>query len=422
MKRKNDNIKKNFLWNTIGTSLNAFNSLFYMIIVTRINGVNDAGIFTFAFSTACLFYVIGIYSGRSYQVTENDKKISDSDYFYTKIITCMIMILISILNCFINQYSIYKISVIMFLVLYKSIEAFSEFTYAVIQKNDELYKVGKSMFYKSLFSLLLFLLLDILTKNILVSEISIIVVNIIIVLLYDFPNLKQTKFQLKEINRNGIINLLKKGFCAFMFTFLTLYVINASKYAIDGNLEDKFQTVFGIILMPATILSLFAQFIIQPFVLKMKNLLNSNYIDFLILIIKISVFIFIIGILIIMIAYPFGTPILSLLYGINLKEYTIDLIVILIGAIFYSLTMVFSTALTTMRYTFNQMIIFAITSIITMFLSNYLVINSKIYGASIAYMISMFILLVLYIIIFIISYKKYFIENKKETLIDDYRR
>ena len=84
--------------------------------------------------------------------------------------------------------------------------------------------------------------------------------------------------------------------------------------------------------------------------------------------------------------------------------------------------MVFSTALTTMRYTFNQMIIFAITSIITMFLSNYLVINSKIYGASIAYMISMFILLVLYIIIFIISYKKYFIENKKETLIDDYRR
>ena len=123
-----------------------------------------------------------------------------------------------------------------------------------------------------------------------------------------------------------------------------------------------------------------------------------------------------------MIAYPFGTPILSLLYGINLKEYTIDLIVILIGAIFYSLTMVFSTALTTMRYTFNQMIIFAITSIITMFLSNYLVINSKIYGASIAYMISMFILLVLYIIIFIISYKKYFIENKKETLIDDYRR
>ena len=148
MKRKNDNIKKNFLWNTIGTSLNAFNSLFYMIIVTRINGVNDAGIFTFAFSTACLFYVIGIYSGRSYQVTENDKKISDSDYFYTKIITCMIMILISILNCFINQYSIYKISVIMFLVLYKSIEAFSEFTYAVIHKNDELYKVGKSMFYK----------------------------------------------------------------------------------------------------------------------------------------------------------------------------------------------------------------------------------------------------------------------------------
>ena len=85
MKEKN-NMRKNFFWNIIGSTLCAFNSLFFMITVTRINGEDVAGLFTFAFSTACLFYIIGIYSGRTYQVTDNDKLVSDSDYIYSKLL------------------------------------------------------------------------------------------------------------------------------------------------------------------------------------------------------------------------------------------------------------------------------------------------------------------------------------------------
>ena len=40
--------RKNFIWNTLGTGLNAFNSLFFMIAVTRLNGIDDAGIFSIA--------------------------------------------------------------------------------------------------------------------------------------------------------------------------------------------------------------------------------------------------------------------------------------------------------------------------------------------------------------------------------------
>ncbi len=40
-----NNTKKNVIWNMIGTTANAFNSLFFMIIVTRINGLKDSGIF-----------------------------------------------------------------------------------------------------------------------------------------------------------------------------------------------------------------------------------------------------------------------------------------------------------------------------------------------------------------------------------------
>ena len=43
----------------LGTGFNSFNSLFLMIIVTRLNGIKDAGIFTLGFSTACILFVIG---------------------------------------------------------------------------------------------------------------------------------------------------------------------------------------------------------------------------------------------------------------------------------------------------------------------------------------------------------------------------
>ena len=41
--------KKNVIWNMIGTTFNAFNSLFFMMVVTRINGLANSGVFTLAF-------------------------------------------------------------------------------------------------------------------------------------------------------------------------------------------------------------------------------------------------------------------------------------------------------------------------------------------------------------------------------------
>lgn len=414
--KKESNIKKDFIWNTIGTSFNSFNSLFYMIIVTRVNGINDAGIFTFAFSIACLFYVIGAYSGRAYQVTEVNKKLTDGDYLNTKIITCFSMIMLALLYCIFNKYSLYKISIIMFLVIYKSMEAFSESIYAVIQKNDELYKVGISIFYKSLISLVLFLILDVVTKNLLISEFVIIIVNMLVILIYDIPNIKNTKYITQKFHKEKVITLLKNGFYIFISTFLTIYVINASKYAIDGLLEDKMQTIFGIILMPATILSLFAQFVIQPFVLNMKKLLKQKYKDFLKLNIKLIITIIIAGIITLLVAYILGIPVLSLVYGINLDKYRTNLMIILLGAIFYSITMVLSTALTTMRYTFNQMMGYLIVAIITYITSKYLVIKYEMIGASVLYMISMFILLIIYVFLFVISSRKYFNKEVKEKV------
>ena len=52
--------KKNYIWNTIGSTLFSFNSLFLAIIVTRINGIANAGILSLVFSTSGIINYIAL--------------------------------------------------------------------------------------------------------------------------------------------------------------------------------------------------------------------------------------------------------------------------------------------------------------------------------------------------------------------------
>ena len=133
-----NNLKKNTIWHTIGLTLNSFNSLFFLIIVNRINGVNIGGIFSFAFSLSCLLYMIAIYSGRTYQVSDVNKELNDYDYLLHKVITCLLMMAVAIIFISIKNYTVEKNIIIIILCLYKCLEAFSETFYGYLQKNGKL--------------------------------------------------------------------------------------------------------------------------------------------------------------------------------------------------------------------------------------------------------------------------------------------
>ena len=167
----NNNIKKNTIWNIVGTTINAIASLIFMIIVTRINNVNEAGIFTFAFTCATLFNVIGTYAGRIYQVTEK-KEISNKDFLINRIISCVMMIIITTLFVIIKRYEINKIIIIFLLSIMKLLEAFCDVIYGFLQKSEKLYKVGISLTIKNIFGLALFLVIDLITKDLIASIIS----------------------------------------------------------------------------------------------------------------------------------------------------------------------------------------------------------------------------------------------------------
>jgi O-antigen/teichoic acid export membrane protein len=399
----------------VGSLINSFTSLFFMIIVTRVNGVDTAGVFTFSFSLACLFSVIANYSGRTFQVTNTDKKLLDSDFLYQRFFSSALMVICTLVYLFIKNYSITKMIVIFLFVIFRLFEAVSDVLYGVIQKNEELYKVGISLFLKWIIGTLVFLFIDLITKNIIYSISGLIVVNVLIFIFYDWRNCKRN-YERGSYCKKNIWIIFKTGFFVFGFTFLTQYILNAPKYAIDDFMSNSAQTIYGIIVMPATILILCSQFIIQPLLMVITSMVEEKkYSKLKSITLKIVLAIIIIGFIGEFCCYFLGIPFLELIYSVSLKKYLLPLMIIICGATFYGISFVFSTVLTALRKTFIQIIFYAIVSIFAFVLSRFLVLNYGILGASVSYCLSMLVLCFIYFGYFLIYIKNQ--KNDNRSLI-----
>lgn len=401
-------LKKDFFWNTLGTFINASTSFFFLIFVTRLNGTNIAGIFTYAFTLTLLIQIIGYYAGRVFQVTETSKKITDSDFVYNHLITSIMMIVVGLAFSLIMRYSGLKLYLIILLLIFRAMESFIDTFYAIIQKSNYLYKVGISFFLKGISSMISFFTIDYITHNVLLSVLSIIIVQLIIILIYDCKNLSLINFKLKKLNYSNLIYIFKSGFFIFLFTVLNQYVINSPKYSIDALLTNNDQTIYGIISMPATVMLLLSQFLIHPYINSLKLcLIENRNSDFKKIVNKLLYILIFLGVLAAFGAYVIGIPVLEFVYNVKLNNYCLSLLKIIIGSTFFGLSFVLSSSLIAMRVDKEQTIIYIFQCIISYLLNIFFIKLNGIYGAFDGYIISMVTLFIMYLILYNVKIQKY---------------
>ena len=407
---------KNFIWNIVGTGLNSFNSLFFLIIVTRINGMNDAGIFSIAYSTALILYTIGLYSGRLCQVTDIENKVTDKDYIINRVLSCVTMIIAGVAFVFVKQYDFYKTGIFMLLCVYKATEAFAEILYGIMQKKELLYQSGKSLTMKSLGGLILFLGIDLLTQNLILAIASIIMLNLIVIFIFDFLLISKKLIDFTtKVNGRNVWHIFQSEFFVFANSFAGIYVLNAPKYAIDTYLTEDVQAIFGYIMMPATVITLFTQFIFMPYLNKLKELYEQrNMKEFKAIALKIKLAIVAFGVFASLAAFVVGPEVLSLIYGEELTPYRIHLTTIIAAYILYGISYVNLVLLTTTRNTFVQFVVYLLTMLVAFIGSNLLVKSLQINGATISVVITLGIQFALYTIVTKIIFKK--IEKEYEVI------
>lgn len=387
---KNKKLAKNFIWNTLGSTLVSFNSLFFLIIITRMNGMTEAGIFTITYATSSIFYIIATYSGRNCQITDVKGHINDREYMVTRMINCTVMALLVVIYCMVNGYDAHKNTILILLCIWRGFEAFSDVLYGVMQKKDELYKVGISQIARGILGIVAFLLVDYITKNVVLSCICLCMASMIVFFCYDLPQAIKLLPPKVKIQKENIKTIYQKEFFIFANGFLVMYLLNAPKYAIENYLTEDIQAVFGIILMPASILPLFAQFVVAPLVNQLTNLYKEHNIVHMKKIERKSMYAIIgFGILACLIGYTVGIPVLNLIYNVDLAPYRIDFMLILFAYIFYAMGYVETMILTIYRKMKEQFYVYVMACITICLESYYFVNKIGVKGASISYVITM---------------------------------
>lgn len=393
---KDKKLAKNFIWNTIGSTLNAFNSLFILVSITRINGLNSAGIFSIAFATASILNVLAIYSGRNCHITDIKGETTDKEYIVARIITCIATILIMIGHVCVNGYDNAKNYILVSLCLWKILEAFSDVFYAILQKNEELYKAGISLTLKSIIAVGGFIIIDAITNNLNFAFTFLYVATFIIIVLYDMPNIIKLVKNNRKVDFKKVTTIYKKEFWVFGNTLLTMYILNAPKYVIEQYLTDDIQAIFAIILMPASIIPLFSQFVMAPIINKIKNSYKEeNITEMKKIDNRATLAIFGFGILATGIGYFIGIPVLNIIYNQKLDAYRINLVIILLAYILYAMAYVKTIILTTLRKLKEQFYIHVISALLITILSILLIKNFEINGASVVYLLVMAIYYIL---------------------------
>lgn len=361
--------KKGFIWNMFGSIVYSLFSAIILAFCTRLNGLEISGIFSIAYATSCILNAIGEFGIRIFQTTDTDRKYKFCDYISARIFCVIFMIIGTFGIVIISGYTSFKLWICLLLVAYRIIDNISEAYQAEFQLQNRLDIGGKSVLYRNIFSICAFILIDILTKNIILSCFGMVFVNLAIFVFYDLRLIKLFINDRFKFRKKNAILIIKEVLPIAISSILNVYVINATKYAIDKVGNNVMQTYFNIIYMPTFAINLVSIFIIRPFLKPFAEYYNKNeYTKLKIITLKILVALIAVTMLIEIFCYIFGVPILNMLYSVNIDEYKFDLLILIISGMFYAISNLFFNLLSTIRkqkyITYTYLLIMVISYIV----------------------------------------------------------
>lgn len=393
--------RDSYIWNMIGSMLNAFQSVIMLMILTRVVNLYEAGLFTIAYANANLFLNIGKYGVRNFQVSDTNRQFSFREYNRSRYITTIAMLLVSVVYVAIvshtNHYTVEKSQIIIWMCLFKTIDSLEDAYHGFYQQSNRLDIAGKCMTLRMFSTILVFGICLFIFKSLLPALIISTIFTTLIYILFTNLTCKEFRQYYGEFDSKNILRLLKICFPLFLGCFLAFYIGNAPKYAIDSILNDELQACYGFIAMPVFIIGLLNNFIFNPIISKMSLMWNEGEIKpFLRLLKKQLLIVLAITMICEAGAFLLGIPVLSWLYNTDLAPYKTELLVLLLGGGFLALSGLLVTIITIMRMQKVLAIGYVIVALIAFFLSDVMVEKYAIMGASALYLVLMVLLCILF--------------------------
>lgn len=394
-------------WNIVSGGLISAISMILLWVVTRTNGVNDAGVFSLGFSTAQMLVTIGNYGMRNYQATDIKGKYDKHTYLVSRWCTCILMMAIAVGFVAIKRYYLEKALVVVLLCLLKATDAIDDVYGGEYQRRGRLDIAGKMMSFRIFGYLIVFSVVIFITRDLVIACVAAILSSSISLFVFVKSIKGILKCESYGIDDSGVLKLLLECLPLCVSSFLLIYFGNAPKYAIDSYMGDEMQAYYTYLFMPCFVINLFVSFAIQPLLTKLSLCwIQKKKREFLKLVLIVFACTLGIALVVIFGGEIIGIKLLSIVFGVGLSEYKQVLMVLLIGGAFYAFCVIGQIVLTIMRKQTLLMICFGIASMIAYCASGPLVSHYGLFGASYSYLLSTISLFLILVVSISFSFKR----------------
>ena len=388
--RESASSKRIFIWNSMGSLVYALSSFLMLIIVVRFCGSDEGGVFSIGYAIAQLMLTVGVFEATTYFATDAQNRFSHAQYLAFKLSTCALMIVVSVVYITSFGYDAHKTLVAYALVAYRLFEALAQFWFAAFQKQERLDLGGFSTTWRSVLSMAVFAGALFATGNLVGSLLAATAVEAVWIACYDIPRLhKLVKIGRPDFSLRPLAALFLACLPLFIGSFLSTYLGNVCKYAIDSVGTYEMQTIYNILFMPSFVINLFVNFFIRPSLTHLADLwLHRRVGEFMKVVAKLLAVVGGITVGVCAVCALVGIPILEAFYGVDLQGCLPALLILLVGGGFLSASNVFYNAMVIIRAQNGVLVGYGIAIVIATVISTPIVAGWGILGASVAYALS----------------------------------
>jgi len=382
MKMNNKTNRSVYFWNFAGNIAAAAVSILYLIIVSRYTSASDADNFSLAYAIGNLWIVIGMFQVRNYQATDLKEAYSYLEYWLTRVITVCLMLVTLFPYLLFSGNNVGKgdlFLIIILTVLYRSCDAFSDLFQGLFQQHERLDIAGKLMVLRYGSSTIILLISLLLSNSLIFSLICLCFFNVLFVFGGDYIQSKQIRTipfnQISSATFKRSISIMKTCLPLFVNGFLLVYVLNYPKQVIDkllveGVLREGAQRDFSILFMPVFFMSLFVLALIS------------------------------------ILAYLIGIPILNIISGIDLSNYSLLLTILVLSGFLYSIASVIGDFLIILRKQVYLLYVYIAMALLTNLLTPLAMREFGLFGAGLSFVMVMLFYTVASWIVFVIMRRK----------------
>ena len=377
---------RDYLWNTASSFMTALATVVMLLVVTRTAGIRAAGVYSLAIAVGQQFQTLGMYEVRAYHVTDVTHRFTFGTYLATRIVTVALMLVGITTYAVLSSSDVHHCVLVTLVASLRVFDAFEDVYVCELQRVGRLDLGGRACFWRALSTTVVFSLTLALTGSLLTSTVTALVLSVLTTVLVYLPP-SRGLFPLRPAWAPGPVGqVLLACLPLFGASFISMYLSNAPRFAIDRYLDPTQQGYFAILFMPAVTINLMSLVIFRPLLTRMAGLwvqgdrpgfravVNRG------LLATAGAFV-VVG----LVTYVAGVPILGLVFGKDVSAFSVELMVLVAGGAMNAASVVLYYALATMRLQRTIFLGYALAALVMTALCLTLVPAHALLGAALAY-------------------------------------